>query len=156
MFLCGWTMTVCYQSRVWGACCLDLAAPGPDRSSWAAAQGSHYSCGVLALALLHTAALGVLHQLPLTVQSSLWKDTEKERAGGEWEISCQQSWKTAMILYEIIMLYTAITSHLRRTLKTVNIGFWECGGSETSYKYNIDILPYKVDMANVLTNTCLI
>lgn len=61
-----------------------------------------------------------------------------------------------MILYEIIMLYTAITSHLRRTLKTVNIGFWECGGSETSYKYNIDILPYKVDMANVLTNTCLI
>lgn len=47
---------VCYQSRVWGARCLALAAPGPDRSSWAAAQGSHYSCGVLALALLHTAA----------------------------------------------------------------------------------------------------
>lgn len=32
-----------------------LAVPGPNRSSWAAAQGSHYLCGVLALALLHTA-----------------------------------------------------------------------------------------------------
>lgn len=76
---------VCYQSRVRGACCLALAVPGPDRSSWASAQGSHYSCGVLALALLHTAAPGVLHQLPLTVQSSLWKDMAKERAGGGWE-----------------------------------------------------------------------
>ncbi len=111
-FLCGWTMRVCHQSRVWVACCLALAAPGPDRSSWATAQVSHYSCGVLALGLLHTAALGVLHQLPVTIQSSLCKDTAaKERAGGGWEVFLPRILKDCndIVLWKVILQYTTFT-----------------------------------------------
>lgn len=105
---------VCYQGRVWGACCLALAVPGPDRGSWAAAQGSHYSCGVRALALLHTAALGLLHQLPHTVQLSLWKDMAKERTRGGWEGFLPRILKDGhdTVLWKVIMLHTTFTSHL--------------------------------------------
>lgn len=73
---CSWTMRARYQSRMWGA------GAGAGQSSWAAAQGSHYSLGVLALALLHTTVLGALHQLPRTVQSGPCKDMAKGGIGG--------------------------------------------------------------------------
>lgn len=86
-----------------------LAAPEPNRSSWATAQGSHYTCGVLALRLLHTAVLGVQHQLPLTVQSTVCKDTAKEKIGGGWVVLPAKNPERQPLKDIILILYCEIS-----------------------------------------------
>lgn len=92
-FRCGWMMMV-HVNRVWVTHYVDLAAPWCGRGSWDPTQSWHYSCGLLAWVLMHT-AVSVVPAPTATFRTTSLQNMQEKRA--EWQIS----WDTPLRTWEV-------------------------------------------------------
>lgn len=80
----GWWQSVLSEQSVRGLL-FDFGCTGPWQEQLGRCTGFPLFMWGPGINVPAHCCAGVLHQLPLTVQSSLWKDTVKERARGRWE-----------------------------------------------------------------------
>lgn len=84
-FLCGWTTAECViRAECEGPCCLAFCCAGAWQEQLGHCTGFPLFMWGVGISAPHSAVLGPMHQLPLTVEPSAWKDTAKERVWMGW------------------------------------------------------------------------